>query len=77
MSRHPLLPARSRRLIGAGTVAAGIFALALAGAYAQEASVRPVISRAPGKVGFGKSLVISGRLEDGSAGDRVVLQRSR
>jgi hypothetical protein len=61
--------------MGAGTVGAGIFALVLAGAYAQEAPARPVIDRAPARVAFGKTVVIGGSLEDGSAGDLVALQR--
>jgi hypothetical protein len=75
MSRHPFAFARARRLMGAGAVGAAIFALVLAGAYAQEAAPRPVIERAPGKVAFGKTVVIGGRLENGSAGDLVALER--
>jgi hypothetical protein len=36
---------------------------------------RPVIDRAPGKVAFGETVVIRGHLRNGSAGDRVTLQR--
>jgi rare lipoprotein A len=77
MSRHPFALARARRLMGAGAVGTGIFALVLAGAYAQEAPARPVIDHAPAKVAFGKTVVIGGRLEDGSAGDLVALERRR
>ena len=63
------------RLIGAGVVGAAIFALVLAGASAQEAVPRPVIDRAPRRVAFGKTVVIGGHLENGSADDQVSLQR--
>jgi hypothetical protein len=76
MSRHPLLPARARRLIGAGVVGAGIFALALAGASAEEAAPRPAIDSAPRKAAFGKTVVIRGHVENGASGDQVLLQRS-
>ena len=75
MSRLPTVPARARRLLGAGAVGAGIFALALAGAQAQEAIPRPVITSAPRKVAFGKPVVIRGRVVDGTTGNEVALQR--
>jgi rare lipoprotein A len=75
MSRSSVA-ARAWGLLGSGAVAAGIVALVLAGAYAQEAPARPIITSAPGKVAFGKAVVVRGRLQNGSAGDRVVLQRS-
>lgn len=68
-------PVRARRLAGAGALSAGILALALAGAYAQDAPVRPVIHSAPDNVGFGKAVLIRGRLRNGAVGDEVVLQR--
>ena len=76
MSRLLSASARTWGLLGSGAVAAGMLALVLAGAYAQEAPTRPIINSAPGKVEFGKALVIRGRLRNGSAGDRLVLQRS-
>ena len=75
MSRLPLA-ARARRLIAAGAVGAVVFALVLAGAYAQEATPRPVIDRAPRKVAFGNTIEIRGHLENGSVGDEVSLQRN-
>ena len=73
---RPLLAARARYLIGAGVVSAGILALALAGAYAQETKPRPVIDRAPRNAAFGETVVIRGHLENASSGDQVSLQRS-
>jgi len=70
------LAARVRRLIGAGAVGAGVFALVLGSAYAQDAKPRPVIDSAPRKVAFGKAVVIRGHLDHGTDGDRVSLQRS-
>lgn len=71
MLRLPKRPAR------AGHAVAALVALGLAApaAFAQEAAPQPVVDHAPKRVGFGRTAVIRGHLENGAPGDEVAVEK--